>query len=247
MSEPPKSAGLFSSLSLGRARPPKPPPSPEQPLAHPLLGASSSNLSLSASGATQTDLDPPEAGPSLPRRLSWTKRGSASELPSLPYKPRQRHVTHASSSSIGSLAEARAAGASAITIAGTGAAGGLTVASPSLTASTSPVTPTGAVTAAPTTSTSVSGTFALPSSAMDASDLSASVSTIGGSGSATSQLQRQSLKAAAQKIGLVNGTMGMAMLDAIFDRSQGGKGKGKEGSEWDEILGLLSSADVSFH
>ena len=71
------------------------------------------------------------------------------------------------------------------------------------------------------------------------SDLSSSSPT---TATATSRLQLQSLKAAAQRIGLGNGSMGMSILDAIFEKSQAGRAK--DGNEWADVLKLLSSGKV---
>jgi hypothetical protein len=58
------------------------------------------------------------------------------------------------------------------------------------------------------------------------------------------KLQLQSLKAGAQKIGLGNGSMGMSILDTIFEKSQAGRAKA-DGTDWAEVLKLLSCGKVS--
>ncbi|CAD6572781.1 MAG: hypothetical protein TREMPRED_000628, partial [Tremellales sp. Tagirdzhanova-0007] len=203
MASDPTKQGLFSSLSLGRAsRSPKPPPS--ETLTHPLLGASSSSLNLAADNA--------EAGPSLPangRHSSWSPKLAASEaLSKLPYKARQRH----------------AGGAASIS-----SSNSFMVPAPSLTTLTaSTVSPTATgIPVSPTTYRSTSTSFPLPPSVSDAPTSPPfavpSLAAIPGSSSATTKLQLQSLKAAAQRIGLGNGTMGMSMIDAIYDKSQGSR------------------------
>lgn len=113
-----------------------------------------------------------------------------------------------------------------------------------------PITPT-TVSAPPTTSTSTSTTFALPPSHSDppiqANESAASTtasSPQAGSSSLTSRLQVQSLKAAAQGIGLGNGSMGMSMIDAIFDKGQLGRAKAGEGGDWGELLRTLMGGKV---
>jgi hypothetical protein len=64
------------------------------------------------------------------------------------------------------------------------------------------------------------------------------------SSSATARLQQQSVKAAAQKIGLGNGTMGMSMLDAVYEKCQLGKGKMAEGGDWADVIKVLSAGKV---
>jgi prepilin-type processing-associated H-X9-DG protein len=39
--------------------------------------------------------------------------------------------------------------------------------------------------------------------------------------------------------------MGMAMVDAIFDKGQLGRGKGGEGGDWGELLRILVAGQVS--
>jgi len=68
---------------------------------------------------------------------------------------------------------------------------------------------------------------------------------MGGSSSATSRLQLQSLKAAAQKLGLGNGSMGMSMIDTIYEKGQAGRGKA-DSSEWAEVLKLIAGGKVGF-
>lgn len=58
---------------------------------------------------------------------------------------------------------------------------------------------------------------------------------------ATSRLQLQSLKAAAQRIGLGNGSQGMAMIDAIFDK---GARVRTEAGDWADLLKVLTSGKV---
>jgi hypothetical protein len=61
---------------------------------------------------------------------------------------------------------------------------------------------------------------------------------------ATTRLQVQSLKAAAQRIGLGNGSMGMSMIDAIHEKGQVGRGKLGEG-DWGDVLRVLTGGKVS--
>ncbi|WVR08545.1 hypothetical protein IAU60_005600 [Kwoniella sp. DSM 27419] len=235
MTDQPK-PGLFSSLSIGRAsRLAKSAATaatgPSEPLTHPLLGASTSSLSLPASDTTGPDAT---AGQAAGHKAtgSWSAR-NPTDLSNLPYKPRQRHGGGMGSSG------------SATSIFGSAAPGSPNIA-PISSASTSPVIPTTVVSAPPTTSTSTSATFALPPSTTETStqaDFSASSSLTTGPASATltSRLQLQSLKAAAQKIGLGNGSMGMSMIDAIFDKGQQGRGKSGEGGDWGDLLRTLMS------
>ena len=95
---------------------------------------------------------------------------------------------------------------------------------------------------------STSNTFALPPSASESLGLTEATLTSGshasGSSPATSRLQAQSLKAAAQHIGLPNGSMGMAMIDAIFDKVQVTRPKAGDGSDWGDVLRVLTGGDV---
>ncbi|WVQ70671.1 hypothetical protein IAR50_000193 [Cryptococcus sp. DSM 104548] len=222
----PQKSSLFSSLTLPRAARHK------EPLAHPLLAASSPTTG-------GDDTTPPVAAPNLRHKSSgsWSKSTPSDPL-SLPYKPRQRH-----GGGIGSVSSTNS-------IIGTSAGGS----SPTLQAAAvpaagnnappSPATPT-AVSAPPTTSTSTSTTFALPPSHSDPptqaneSAVPIKASSAPGTSSLTSRLQLQSLKAAAQGVGLGNGSMGMSMIDAIFDKGQLGRTKIGEGGDWGELLRIL--------
>jgi hypothetical protein len=53
------------------------------------------------------------------------------------------------------------------------------------------------------------------------------------------------MKAAAQKIGLGNGTMGMSMIEAVYEKCQLGKGKMAEGGDWAEVIKVLTAGKVS--
>ena len=55
-------------------------------------------------------------------------------------------------------------------------------------------------------------------------------------GCATTKLQLQNLKAAAQSIGLGSGTVGWAILETLFD--------GDTGPEWDEIWTAIATSKV---
>ena len=217
---------IFSSLNIRR----KAPAASEGTLAHPLLGASTSSLNLSA---PQSDVQNAEAGPSrsptlLSRPGSWSK--SPTDVSNLPYKPRQRHGPHPSISSTDSAMLA-------------GSSSGSPTLTPGLPIITTPLSPAG-VSAAPTTSTSTSATFALPPSAIDGQDVAATPALSGGAASATSRLQLQSLKAAAQKIGLGNGSMGMAMIDAIFEKNGSSRPKNGDSGDWGDVLKVLSGGKV---
>ncbi|KAK6906608.1 hypothetical protein I203_100594 [Kwoniella mangroviensis CBS 8507] len=230
MTDQPKPS-LFSSLSLGRAsRSPRPSNTPIEPLTHPLLGASTSSLNLPTSELAPSDA----SAPHLTHKSSgsWSAKSGAAELTNLPYKPRQRH-----GGGIGS------AGSAASIFGPSGIASPSTQPATS-SISTSPVTPTAIVSAPPTTSTSTSTTFALPPSTSDPpaqADYSAlsSAPNLPASSVLTSRLQIQSLKAAAQRIGLGNGSMGMSMIDAIFDKGQLGRAKAGEGGDWGDLLRIL--------
>jgi len=52
------------------------------------------------------------------------------------------------------------------------------------------------------------------------------------------------MKAAAQRIGLGNGTMGMAMIDSVFEKCQLGKGKMAEGGDWADVIKILTAGKV---
>ena len=226
--------GLFSSLTLGRASKSS---KPAETLTHPLLGASTSSLNL-----TEPNTD---SGPSHPSLNTHGRQSSASRVVSgtgdtfnVPYKPRQRVHGHGSTNSISSVQSLTSP-----TIHPTSTS--TSILTPPV-VSTSPVTPTG-ISAPPITATSTSNTFALPPSATDTTLVdngTLSTNAIGSSSSATSRLQLQSLKAAAQKMGLGNGTMGMSMIDTIFEKSQAGRGKADNG-EWAELLKLISGGKVS--
>lgn len=55
-------------------------------------------------------------------------------------------------------------------------------------------------------------------------------------GGATSKLQLQNLKSAAQGIGIGSGTVGWAILEKLVD--------GEAGPEWDEIWTVIATAKV---
>jgi hypothetical protein len=52
------------------------------------------------------------------------------------------------------------------------------------------------------------------------------------------------MKAAAQRIGLGNATMGMAMIDSVFEKCQLGKGKMAEGGDWADVIKILTAGKV---
>jgi hypothetical protein len=56
-------------------------------------------------------------------------------------------------------------------------------------------------------------------------------------GGATCKLQLQNLKAAAQTIGLGNGTVGWTLLERLVD--------GETGTEWDEIWNVMINSKVT--
>ncbi|WVQ95627.1 hypothetical protein IAU59_002725 [Kwoniella sp. CBS 9459] len=234
-------------------------------LTHPLLAASTSSLNIPTIDTT-TASSPSDhatnaqsgASPghkptgSTSSRNGTTSTGPA-ELANLPYRPRQRHGGGIGSA--GSAASIFGAPSSAIATTSTASP---TLAPTSSSVSTSPVTPTIIASGPPTTSTSTSATFALPPSTAESSvqadyppqsiTVNASTSALGiaqayaqtsTSASLTSRLQLQSLKAAAQKIGLGNGSMGMSMIDAIFEKGQQGRAKAGEGGEWGDLLRIL--------
>ncbi|OCF43608.1 guanyl-nucleotide exchange factor [Kwoniella heveanensis CBS 569] len=237
-----------------------------EPLTHPLLAASTSSLNIPTTSDNTPDLPSTiqqsghkSSGSTSSRsgagNGTGTGTGSAADLTNLPYKPRQRH-----GGGIGSAGSAAsifgAPSSAAIATTSTSTASPTLVPTPS-SVSTSPVTPTIVPSGPPTTSTSTStATFALPPSTSDSSlqaDYSAQSITVNAntsgtgtgqahahtSASLTSRLQLQSLKAAAQKIGLGNGSMGMSMIDAIFEKGQQGRAKAGEGGEWGDLLRIL--------
>lgn len=241
MADETKQKGLFSSLSLGRAA--RVPRQPSETLTHPLLGASSSSLHLPAAPAETSTTD---AGVSTSQSSnnqsdvhSHARTGSG--VANLPYKPRQKHGARDSAGSMNSLF-------------GGGGPGPSSSLSPNLAPitiasapGTSPTTPTNAMAAPATTSTSTSATFTLPTSASEAQvnvDGPQAASSQSSS-SATTRLQQQSVKAAAQKIGLGNGTMGMSIIDAVFEKCQLGKGKMAEGGDWVDVIKILTAGKVS--
>lgn len=240
MAEEPKPKGLFSSLSLGRAT--KAPRQPSETLTHPLLGASSSSLHLPTAPAetATTDAGPSVSQPAHVRQDSYTKAGS--DISGLPYKPRQRHGPRDSAGSMNSLL-----GGGGGPVPGSSVSPNLAPVNHSSGPGTSPTTPTNIMAAPATTSTSTSATFTLPATASEAQINADGPHTISSStsASATARLQQQSVKAAAQKIGLGNGTMGMAIIDAVFDKCQVGKGKMAEGGDWADVIKILTVGKVS--
>ena len=231
--------GLFSSLTLGRAS--KSPKQTSETLAHPLLGASTSSLNLASDAAHQNDASASSPSRPVVPPPSGSRVVSGVDLSALPYKPRHRSGHAQGHGHSASTSSALTASSAAVPSSSPTASGVMT---------TSPVTPTN-VSAKPTTSTFTSTTFALPpSSAMlDSNDTQDVIGSANNSSTATSRLQLQSLKAAAQRIGLGNGSMGMSIIDAIFERSLMGmvigKGKGRDEGDWAEIMNALKSGKVS--
>ncbi|OWZ57983.1 guanyl-nucleotide exchange factor [Cryptococcus neoformans 125.91] len=225
----PQKPGLFSSISIGRASKNK---HTGEALAHPLLAATSSSTSLPTSDSSQPDTT--SQPPPLRHKSSGSWSKNTGDAVNLPYKPRQRHGGGMGSiSSAGSIFGSAGAPSPNIQLTPTGGSSG------------APIAPA-PVLAPPTTSTSTSTTFALPPSHSDppvqAKESAASTtasSPHANSSSLTSRLQVQSLKAAAQGIGLGNGSMGMSMIDAIFDKGQLGRAKAGEGGDWGELLRTL--------
>ncbi|ORX41021.1 hypothetical protein BD324DRAFT_654638 [Kockovaella imperatae] len=220
--------GLLSTLTLGRSSRSSKPVS--ETLTHPLLGASTSSLNLVSDGVAE-----PSGSTSHTRQSSGGRSGQV-DVTSLPYKPRHKPGQGPSATGVG----ADQSGSIPTSLSATGGPSTSPNVS-TLTVPTSPVTPT-SVSARPTTSTFTSTTFALPPSAVDSNDSQDLVASIGSSSTATSRLQLQSLKAAVQRIGLGNGSMGMSMIDTIFERSLGGastKGKSVDNGEWAEIVKIL--------
>lgn len=113
------------------------------------------------------------------------------------------------------------------------AGGARTVTDPTPTATSPSLSATGTgIAAAPTTSLATSTTFALtPTAETGALDATA-----------TSRLQLQSLKAVAQRIGLGNASMGIGMIDSIFDKGARAR---TEGGDWGELLKVLTTGKVS--
>jgi hypothetical protein len=64
------------------------------------------------------------------------------------------------------------------------------------------------------------------------------------SGSATSRLQLQAMKASAQKLGLGNGSMGMSIIDTVFDKVATGRRNGE--GDWADILRVLPGGKVRY-
>jgi hypothetical protein len=227
-----KQKGLFSSLSLGRAA--RTPRQPSETLTHPLLGASSSSTQLPAGGEVNGD----KASPSIATAHTRTDSYNKAELHGLPYKPRQRHSARDSAGSMNSMLGANTAGPSSVSP----NLAPISAAAPG----TSPTTPNSGIAAPPTISTSTSTTFALPPSASDPQVATETQHATAGpsSSSATIRLQQQSMKATAQRIGLGNGTMGMAMIDSVFEKCQLGKGKMAEGGDWADVIKVLTAGKV---
>lgn len=230
----PQKPGLFSSISIGRASKNK---HTGEALAHPLLAATSSSTSLPTSDSSQPDTT--SQPPPLRHKSSGSWSKNTGDAVNLPYKPRQRHGGGMGSiSSAGSIFGSAGAPSPNLQLTPTGGSSG------------APIAPA-PVLAPPTTSTSTSTTFALPPSHSDppvqAKESAASTtasSPHASSSSLTSRLQVQSLKAAAQGIGLGNGSMGMSMIDAIFDKGQLGRAKAGEGGDWGELLRTLMGGKV---
>jgi hypothetical protein len=69
--------------------------------------------------------------------------------------------------------------------------------------------------------------------------------TMQGSSGLTSRLQLQSLKAAAQTLGLANGSMGMSMVDGVFEKGQTGRKVAEGGGgDWGDLLRVLMCGQV---
>lgn len=248
---------LFSSFIPGRATKS---PRGSETLAHPLLGASTSSLNLSAptsaatgpSGVDGADgLDHAAASPSVdtvgaaagsdPTLTSPSLGGPSSPRTAtgLPYKAREPRQRHGHTNSASSIATQHSLHASSASV-------GLGISTSPAAATSGPAPPT------TSTSTSTGATFALSPPSDDslggASGLASSVFgsssmlLAGGAGGATSRLQLQSMKASAQKLGLGNGSLGMNMIDTVFDKVAVGR-RTAEG-EWGEVLKVLSGGKV---
>ena len=224
MSADPPKQGLFSSISIGRS--PRLSKQSSETLTHPLLGASTSSLNLSDSATAGSSYDAgTQMSPSHARQVSGSRNASGSgDVLNVPYKPRQRGA-YGASGSISSIT----------VVTGGGGFGQNVGVSP-------PVTPTG-VSAAPTTSTSTSATFSLPVSASDRATQIDTTSHLGTSSTATVRLQVQSLKAAAQRLGLSNGSIGMSMIDFVYDKGLAGKSKMSE--DWADVFKALTNGKAS--
>lgn len=231
---------MFNSLNLGRSRNPptvttKPPPS-EALTAHPLLGSTSttsnSNTTTESAGVTE----------------------DANKTPTLNYKPRQRHVSQNSYGSSGGGGG------------GSGGGGGASGPGTFNTASQTPTIPTlnfipapSTTTAQsqPSTSTSTSTTLPHTTTSSSSSIFNSSPSPSSARTSVTARLQLQSLKAAAQRMGLGNGSVGIQMLEGVFEKgmiprhsvgnasASGSASTGMGGGEWGEVVRVLTSGKVS--
>lgn len=211
--------GLFSGLSLRRPSASPAPRASLETIAHPLLGASTTSLvdpHARDSDTESTSGRSPEAG--------------------LPYKPRQR-VASAANSSAASAGVSPSANPPAN--AGNGGNGNGTTA-PAPAGSRAP-----SGSAAPTgtrTTPESPGTQAPPAPPTITTTTTFAPSPDDGAGpGAAGRLQLQSLKAAAQRIGLNNGSMGMGMVDAIFEKGARARADG----DWADLLKVLTSGKVS--
>ncbi|WVO17428.1 hypothetical protein L204_105120 [Cryptococcus depauperatus] len=223
--------GIFSSLSPRKTSKVT---KPGGEMAHPLLAASNSSLNLlTVEHVLQAESTNPAPHTSQKASGSWSKGGS-DLMAGLPYKPRQRH-----GSGMGSVSSPNSF------------LGSMGVSPPELrptqsTESLASFVATSNNVSAPIMSTSTSATFALPSTHADATVQanesavpSTSKSSLSGPSVLTSRLQLQSLKATAQGINLGNGSMGMSMIDAIFEKGQLGRTKAGEGGDWGDVLRIL--------
>lgn len=204
--------GILSTLSLGGRRVSG---RSEQPVTHPLLGATASSSSITTSsdnlGEEMQDRTTSDSATGISGAASHTGTGV---LPYTPYRPRQRGGTHNQAPVPPSPPLAAAS----------------TTSSPAAAIVTA--TPTSALSASASTSASTAIMTAVPADPL----LDAAAAA-----TATSRLQLQSLKAGAQRIGLGNGSMGMGMIDAIFDKGARGR---TDAGDWADLLKVLTSSKV---
>lgn len=185
------------------------------------LGRSKTPLSTKSSsdGLAQHPL---LGAPSVEAAEGATPAASGSDtapLSNLPYKPRQPR--HGGGSSTSSIPPPLTLGSS----------------------SGSGTVPTLNVTSATSSASVQQSTVSASAGGVDhaTSSTRAGASASGG-GSVTARLQLQSLKAAGQRMGLRGGSVGMQILEALFEKGQ--VSRSGSGGDWGEVLKMITVGKV---
>ncbi len=187
------------------------------------LGRSKASLSAKSSsdGLAQHPLlgSTPSAEAAEASSAAAEQAGSTT-LSNLPYKPRQPR--HGGGSSTSSIPPPLTLGGSSGTV------------------------PTLNVTSASSSASVQQSSVSANANAPSASTPTTATSTAGGAsaagGGVTARLQLQSLKAAGQRMGLRNGSVGMQMLDALFEKGQ--VSRSGSGGDWGEVLKMVTAGKV---